>query len=86
MPKARAAAPTPPSVKPKARKFTTHATAQKVTRARSVPDTVTFDPADQHAAIALLAYRNWQARGDGPGSPEEDWLRAETEFRAAQRA
>lgn len=27
--------------------------------------------------IAMLAYSYWEARGYQPGSPEEDWLRAE---------
>lgn len=33
--------------------------------------------------IAALAYSYWQARGCMGGSPEEDWLRAEQELRAA---
>jgi hypothetical protein len=32
--------------------------------------------------IAILAYELWQARGCPYGSPEEDWLRAESELRA----
>jgi hypothetical protein len=32
--------------------------------------------------IASLAYELWQARGCPYGSPEEDWLRAESELRA----
>ena len=31
--------------------------------------------------IALRAWQLSQARGDGPGSPEEDWLQAERELR-----
>ncbi len=82
MPKPRAAASTP--VSSAARKSTTHTTVKKATRTRSAPAPVAavLNPGDDHAAIAKLAYRNWQARGDGPGSPEEDWLRAESEFRA----
>ena len=34
--------------------------------------------------IATLAYSYWAERGYTPGSPEEDWLRAEAELR--QRA
>jgi hypothetical protein len=30
--------------------------------------------------IAQLAYSYWEARGFTPGSPEEDWLRAEREL------
>jgi hypothetical protein len=33
--------------------------------------------------IASLAYSYWEARGFQGGSPEEDWLRAEQELRAA---
>jgi hypothetical protein len=36
--------------------------------------------------IARLAYSYWEARGYLGGSPEEDWLRAETELRSAQLA
>jgi hypothetical protein len=35
-----------------------------------------------HDEIAALAHELWQARGCPHGSPEEDWLRAETELRA----
>lgn len=34
-------------------------------------------------AVARLAYSYWEARGCQGGSPEEDWLRAEQELRAA---
>jgi hypothetical protein len=34
-------------------------------------------------AVANLAYSYWIARGCEGGSPEEDWLRAEQELRAA---
>ena len=37
-----------------------------------------------HEQIATLAYSYWAERGYTPGSPEEDWLRAEAELR--QRA
>jgi hypothetical protein len=33
-------------------------------------------------AIARLAYSFYEARGYAPGSPEEDWLRAERELMA----
>ena len=32
--------------------------------------------------IAQLAYCYWEARGYQGGSPEQDWLRAETELRS----
>ena len=83
MPKRRAAdAPTTP----RARKPSTHTTVRKVSRTRAVPmPSAALNPADRHAAIAQIAYRNWQVRGEGPGSPEDDWLRAESEFLASQR-
>jgi Protein of unknown function (DUF2934) len=34
-----------------------------------------------HEQISALAYSYWEARGRQGGSPEEDWLRAETELR-----
>jgi hypothetical protein len=36
--------------------------------------------------VAQLAYLYWEARGCQGGSPEEDWLRAETELRARAQA
>lgn len=33
-----------------------------------------------HEQISLIAYGYWEARGFQPGSPEQDWLRAEQEF------
>jgi hypothetical protein len=32
--------------------------------------------------IAQVAYRTWLERADRPGSPEEDWAKAESEVRA----
>lgn len=42
----------------------------------------TFDPATHQKEIAQVAYRIWLERADRPGSPEEDWLKAEAEVRA----
>ena len=44
----------------------------------------TIDSAHQPATdgIAALAYELWQARGCPEGSPEEDWFRAESEWKA----
>jgi hypothetical protein len=37
---------------------------------------------DRHSAeIEKLAYRFWEERGRPFGSPEEDWFKAEREFR-----
>ncbi len=33
-----------------------------------------------HDQIAKIAYGYWEARGFQPGSPEQDWLRAEREY------
>ncbi len=34
-----------------------------------------------HDEIERLAYRLWRERGSPPGSPGEDWFRAEQELR-----
>jgi hypothetical protein len=34
-----------------------------------------------HEQIAALAHSYWVARGYAPGSPEQDWLRAERELK-----
>ncbi len=53
------------------------------TRRRSMSDRssepVASDPG--HEQIELRAYQLWQERGEPMGSPEIDWLRAETELR-----
>lgn len=36
---------------------------------------------DHHAAISRIAYSYWEARGYQGGSQEDDWLRAEQEYR-----
>jgi hypothetical protein len=36
---------------------------------------------DHHAAISRLAYSYWEARGYQGGSQDDDWLRAEREYR-----
>jgi hypothetical protein len=53
--------------------------ADKLTKALAFGYGVTTCGNDE---IAALAYKLWQARGCPYGSPEEDWLRAETELRA----
>jgi hypothetical protein len=35
----------------------------------------------EHHRIEYWAYRYWQERGCPIGSPDEDWLRAEREYR-----
>ncbi len=41
-----------------------------------------FDSALHHSEIAEVAYLRWLERAGKPGSPEDDWLNAETEVRA----
>jgi hypothetical protein len=41
-----------------------------------------FDAALYRKEIAQVAYRIWLERADRPGSPEEDWVKAESEIRA----
>ncbi len=50
-----------------------------------IPETPTAEnleivPVNAHDKIALIAWGYWAARGFQPGSPEQDWLRAEQEF------
>ena len=40
-------------------------------------------PEPSFEQISMLAYSYWVSRGYQGGSPEEDWLRAEQELRAA---
>ena len=44
--------------------------------------TPVFDPVAHQKEIAQVAYRMWLERADRPGSPEDDWLKAEAEIRA----
>jgi hypothetical protein len=46
------------------------------------PEAAAPQTADEHEEIARLAYSYWEARGCTGGSAEEDWLRAEREYRA----
>ena len=52
----------------------------------AAPQEATSETLSEHQPsydeIAQLAYSYWEARGCQGGSPEEDWLRAETELRA----
>jgi hypothetical protein len=47
----------------------------------AAPAAIHVEPVNAHEAIAKIAYGYWEARGFQPGSPEQDWLRAEQEYR-----
>jgi len=78
---------------PARRKTTTPTRTRKTTPASASPATPAA-PASEVAlvdelaydAVAALAYSFWEARGYQGGSPEEDWLRAESELRSRQLA
>jgi Protein of unknown function (DUF2934) len=54
----------------------------RVASALSLSPSPEFDADARREEIAEVAYRNWLARANGPGSPEEDWLKAEVDVRA----
>ena len=70
-------APSKPT-EPKAQRSPRRATP-RVPAAAPVP---AFDAVAHQKEIAQVAYRIWLERADRPGSPEEDWLKAEAEVRA----
>lgn len=59
----------------------TNRTPRRGTPRTPVPVPV-FDAVAHQKEIAQVAYRIWLERADRPGSPEEDWLKAEAEVRA----
>ena len=54
------------------------------TVAPETPGVSIYEPT--YDEIAALAYSYWEARGYQGGSPEEDWLRAESELRVRASA
>jgi Protein of unknown function (DUF2934) len=58
-----------------------HRSPRRATKSAQAPIPV-FDPVAHQKEIAQVAYRIWLERADRPGSPEEDWLKAEAEVRA----
>jgi len=66
------------SAEPKANR-TPRRTTPSTPAAAPIP---TFDAVAHQKEIAQVAYRIWLERADRPGSPEEDWLKAEAEVRA----
>jgi hypothetical protein len=70
------------ATKPKAHRevaTTSKKSAGVVSESAPVPE---FDAEAHRQEIAQIAYRLWLERADGPGSPEEDWLKAVSEVRA----
>jgi len=60
------------------------ATPVDVTSAPLAAEAPVTQPAFEE--IAQLAYTYWEARGYQGGSPEDDWLRAESEIRGQSAA
>jgi hypothetical protein len=73
------AVPATPSATKTATK--THRAPRRVAK-RSGAAVLEFNPAEHQHEIAVAAYYCWLERGDAPGSPEQDWLRAEAEVRS----
>jgi len=57
---------------------TTNPSTESVT---APPEVEYMVSAEDHEAIARLAYSYWEARGCPIGSQEDDWYRAENELR-----
>ncbi|MGE5647214.1 MAG: DUF2934 domain-containing protein [Acidobacteriota bacterium] len=61
-------------------------TRRRTTHVKAAPpapkvETPAADVVSEHEEISKLAYQYWEARGRTDGSHEEDWFRAEQEFR-----
>ena len=71
----------------RAKVATASQTAVELSDELAAPDVVSerfsvvLDPAAEREEIARLAYLLWESRGGQGGSPEEDWFRAEQEYR-----
>lgn len=81
------AAAAPVRVRKPARTKTVEVETQADTQAAAaapalVPASPSESPISEHDAIARIAYSYYEARGYQGGSPEEDWLRAEVEYRS----
>ncbi len=66
---------------PKAVEPKTHRSPRRVPKSAPAP-ILAYDAAAHQKEIAQVAYRIWLERADRPGSPEDDWLKAEAEVRA----
>ncbi|HTM11813.1 MAG TPA: DUF2934 domain-containing protein [Bryobacteraceae bacterium] len=58
-----------------------HRSPRRVSKSAPAP-VLEYDATGQQKEIAQVAYRIWLERADRPGSPEDDWLKAEAEVRA----
>lgn len=78
--KRKAAVAPSAAVKASGQKAPRKRAAQPVVKtANEVP--VELDLANYHDEVARLAYHLWEARGRVHGNPDEDWFRAQEEFR-----
>ena len=86
----------PSTPRPRTPKATKSAEPKTETKRRAVPKlsvipspapaVSAFNPADHYAEIADRAYFIWESRMGAPGSPHEDWLKAENDIREAYAA
>lgn len=61
----------------------THRSPRRVPKSATAPTLeLEYDAKAHQKEIAQVAYRIWLERADRPGSPEDDWLKAEAEVRA----
>jgi len=61
----------------------THRSPRQVPKSAPGPiPELEYDATAHQKEIAQVAYRIWLERADRPGSPEDDWLKAEAEVRA----
>lgn len=58
-----------------------HRSPRRVSKGAPAP-VLEYDATGHQKEIAQVAYRIWLERADRPGSPEDDWLKAEAEVRA----
>jgi hypothetical protein len=57
-----------------------HRSPRRVPKSAPAP-ILEYDASAHQKEIAQVAYRIWLERADRPGSPEDDWLKAEAEVR-----
>ncbi len=79
---AAAPAKVPRPRKPRVAKAGTNSPALKSAQPEQAPAKLSSEQAHAYPQeeIARLAYSLWEQRGSQPGSPLEDWLRAEQEL------